>query len=685
MNVSSQKLSEHGVDPAVAEDLARQINALLDPNDPGESWRKLTASLLTPAQPCEAHRYVHAVLFEHWDLATGPKPVWLPSPQVIEHANVTTLRKRLGLADLPAVQRWSVQNVEAFWQLVVEALGIKFDQQPQRMLADPAQVQSPTWLPGAQMNIVESCFSEAALRGAAPAIIVGTRSGELKRQSYDELRRLTNRVSNGLVEAGFKPGDAVAIDMPMTGESVAIYLGIIQAGCAAVSIADSLAAEQITMRLKLGAASGIFTTDHMWRGGKRLPMYEKVIEADAPRAIVLDGPDGNSVERRDGDVTWEAFLSDKDEFQAHYGPPDQVMNILFSSGTTGEPKAIPLDHTMPIKSAMDGHYHQDIHPEDVVVWPTSLGWMMGPWLIYASLINRATIALFEDVPMGRPFGQFVQDVKATMLGVVPSIVCQWRETGCIEGLDWSSVRTLSSTGECSNPDDYFYLMYLAGYRPVIEYCGGTEIGGGYVCSTVVQPNAPGTFSTASLGLDFLILDDDAQPTDSGEVWLVPPSIGLSTYLLNRDHDEVYFDGAPKGPQGQTLRRHGDHFQQLGGGYTRGQGRTDDTMNLGGIKVSSAEIERALGQVPDIRETAAIAVPPPGGGPDRLVVYAVTEPGSNITGEDLLQPMRQAVRQHLNPLYKITDVVVIDALPRTASQKVMRRSLRSRYTEQETAK
>ena len=682
MNISPQQLQDRGAAAAVADDLARRINELVDPHDPGQSWRKLTDAVLTTALPVEVHRCVHDLLFEAWDQTAGPKPVWLPSPEVIERSNLAALQNRLGLADYQAVHRWSVENVEAFWELVIETLGIQFQQQPARILADPAEVKTPQWLPGARLNIVASCFPAEALQEGATAIVIGSASGELKRQSYDELRRLTNRVSNGLVEAGFKPGDAVAIDMPMTAPSVAIYLGIIQAGCAAVSIADSMAAPQISMRLRIAGATGIFTTDHIRRGEKRLPMYEKVIEAEAPRAIVLDGPDGRLVDCRAGDLGWDEFLSANDEFEPHHGPPDQVMNILFSSGTTGEPKAIPLDHTMPIKAAMDGHYHQDIHPGDVVVWPTSLGWMMGPWLIYAALINRGTIGLFEDVPTGRPFGKFIQDTKATMLGLVPSIVSHWRETRCIEGLDWSNLRVFSSTGECSNPDDYFYLMYLAGYRPVIEYCGGTEIGGGYVTGTVVQPNAPSTFSTPSLGLDFVILDDEDQPADSGELWLVPPSIGLSNRLLNRDHDEVYFAGAPLGPQGQTLRRHGDHFQRLGGGYTRGQGRVDDTMNLGGIKVSSAEIERAVGEIAGVRETAAIAVPPPGGGPDRLVIYAVAEPGADVTAETLLQPMRQAVRGQLSPLFKITEVVLIDALPRTASQKVMRRALRAAYVEQE---
>ena len=380
------------------------------------------------------------------------------------------------------------------------------------------------------------------------------------------------------------------------------------------------------------------------------------------------------------DLSWEDFLSDDDAFEPLPCAPEAATTILFSSGTTGEPKAIPWSHTTPLKCAADGFLHQDIRPGDVAAWPTSLGWMMGPWLIYASLINRATIALFDGVPTGREFGRFVQDAGVTMLGVVPSMVRTWRSSGCMEGLDWSAIRAFSSTGEPSNGDDYLYLMALAGYRPVIEYCGGTEIGGGYITGTVVHPSAPTTCTTPALGIDLLILDEAGLPASNGEVFLRPPSIGLSTTLLNQDHHAVYFDDTPQAAGSVPLRRHGDQIEQLSGGGYRIHGRVDDTMNLGGIKVSSAEIERLLNTVAGVVETAAVGVQPPGGGPARLVVYAVPEARTETTAEELQARFRHAIRAHLNPLFRIHDVVLVDALPRTASNKTMRRVLRASYAQ-----
>jgi acetyl-CoA synthetase len=223
-----------------------------------------------------------------------------------------------------------------------------------------------------------------------------------------------------------------------------------------------------------------------------------------------------------------------------------------------------------------------------------------------------------------------------------------------------------------------FLMSLAGYRPIIEYCGGTEIGGGFITGTVVQNASPAVFSTASLGLDIVILDENDQVADNGELFLIPPSIGLSNELLNQDHYKVYFENTPKGPNEQLLRRHGDQFERLAGGYFRGHGRADDTMNLGGIKVSSAEIERTLNSIEAVNETAAIAVSGQGGGMSRLVVYTVLTPGANIEKETLQKTMQKTIKQNLNPLFKVHDVLLVDSLPRTASNKIMRRKLRSQY-------
>ena len=157
--------------------------------------------------------------------------------------------------------------------------------------------------------------------------------------------------------------------------------------------------------------------------------------------------------------------------------------------------------------------------------------------------------------------------------------------------------------------------------------------------------------------------------------LTRPSIGLSEELMNRDHHDVYFAGTPSNER--HLRRHGDLLAREPAGTFRALGRVDDTMNLGGIKVSSAELEATVAVANGVAEVAAVAVPPPDGGPDRLIMFVVPTDGS-VDLDSLRSAMQTEIRSHLNPLFRIHDLVVVDALPRTASHKVMRRVLRKQY-------
>ena len=537
------------------------------------------------------------------------------------------------------------------------------------LFADP---RNPEWLCGASFNIVGSCFL------APPdhiAIRHGGIDGETHDITYGELLARVRAFADRLTSDGFEPGSRIAIVMPMNVHSVAAYLGILYAGCAAVSIADSFAPTEIEKRLRISEATAVIFASQFERTGKTINLGKRVIEA-------VQACENDQIKIRLYPTDQYDLFPEFDQVAfLQNGPttagPDHIVNVLFSSGTTGDPKAIPWDQTTPIKCATDGLYHHDIRSGDVVVWPTNLGWMMGPWLIFASLMNKATIGLFEDAPTGEAFGKFVQDAKTTMLGVVPALVRHWKKTKCMEGFDWSSIRCFSSTGEASNPTDMTYLSALAGFKPIIEYCGGTEIGGGYVSSTMIQPNVPAAFSTAAVGNYFVILGEQGQPTDEGELYIVPPSIGLSRKLLNRDHFETYYADVPENEL--PLRRHGDRLQRLPSGYFRACGRMDDTMNPGGIKVGSAEIEAIINGIDSIDESAVIAVPGSDSGPDQLVAFVVSKSGIEI--ESKLKEINLAIREKLNPLIRIARIRIANSLPRTASNKIMRRELRKQELQQ----
>jgi acyl-coenzyme A synthetase/AMP-(fatty) acid ligase len=632
-------------------------------------WTRISQELLAPSHPFALHRLLYRSAVSNWN--DGPPPAWTPTLTDAKQTNVGRILEARGpellvtykdpIASFQDFYELSVTNPEVYWKIVFDELSLKFHKRPSCILAsDETEFRGEPcpggrWLPGARLNAAECCLQiDSKARAQEPAILWRDEGQEddspVQSLTMEELRKRVCQVANALEGAGFRKGDAIAINMPMNVHA-----------------------------------------DVILRGQRTHPLFNRVVEAKAPRAIVLPACDQViQVTLREGDLSWDAFLElasevDRpDDFEAVALDIEDTSNILFSSGTTGDPKAIPWTHGTPIKAAADAWAHHDIRHKDVVAWPTNLGWMMGPWLIYAALLNRASIALYNGAPLGHGFAKFIQDARVTMLGLVPSIVKAWRSSNAVNGCDWSHLRCFSSSGEASNVDDYLWLMSQAKYKPIIEYCGGTEIGGGFVTGSMLQPQALSAFSTPAMGCKIIILDDHGLPLPSdkpgtGECALDPSIFGASMLLLNANHFNVYYKGMPQF-QGKTLRRHGDEIERTVGGYYRAHGRVDDTMNLGGIKVSSVEIERVCNAAhEDVLETAAVGVPPSGGGPEQLLIVVVLKEGATgISPEELKKVFNKAIQAKLNPLFKVNAVATATSLPRTASNKVMRRMLRSQY-------
>jgi len=678
--MDSRDLERLGMSAAGARALAGDMNACLDrhpdrsnPDAQVRLWLEVRDVLLRHPESrwrFEVHRSLYDLAYEGRPTDAVPAPAWAPPAGSAEETNLGRLMAELGAETYEDLHGWSVAHREVYWETIVERLGIVFRRRPSRILTPSGDPSKPDWLPGAELNIAESCFQSDPDR---VAIVHATEGDPAPRHmTYAQLRRIASRVASGLDGLGIARGERVALYMPMTAESVAIYLGVVLAGRAVVGIADASAPPELAKRIRIGDAKAVFTIEGYHRDEKPQTIYEKVVEADAPRAVVLPRDEDGTVRLlRPADVAWDAFLGDDTPYAAVPCRPSDLTNVLFSSGTTKDPKAIPWTHTTPIKSAADAYLHHDVRPTDVLAWPTSFGWMMGPWLTYASLVNRGTMALYVGAPHRRGFGEFVSRAGVTVLGVVPKLVRSWKAERTMEGLDWSRIRLFSSTAEPSTPEEMLYLMFLAGYRPIVEYCGGTEIGGGYLTGTIVQPAAPSTFSTPAMGLDFDILED-GRPASRGEVFLHPPSIGLSNDLLNYDHDREYYAGLPRGPKGEVLRRHGDRIERLGGGYFRHHGRIDDMININGVKTSAEEMRSVLLHEL-VYDAKPVAVDVDGSGQHSLVVYAVPKDASLLDSEPLRDRLSKdfvrAIKEKLNPLLAhVHDVVLVPELPQAGPGK-----------------
>jgi len=653
-----------------------------DPAQLDPSWQAFVDRVRREPLPFDVHLKTFRTIFGGRRPEDGPPAVWVPDQGTIDRSNIMASMEGKKIDRYADFYRWSIQDRPAFWNHTLKQLGIVFTKPFSAILDLTGSVRQPRWFPDAELNIVDSCFNSDPNR---PAVITPGPDGDsLSFTTYGELEHLVNRVAHGLCERGLAPERAITLYMPLSIECVVAYLAIIRAGSSVVSIADSFPAAEVRRRMSIAGSSCVVTLDYYNRSGKIIPLYDTVINAGASKIIVVPSVNQNT-RLRGTDICWSDLLSNENDFESNIGEGYRTSNIIFSSGTTGDPKAIPWSHLTPIKSAMDGHYHQDIHAYDVTAWPTNIGWMMGPWLIYATLINGACMALYPGAIDTPDYARFIQRAGVTILGVIPSLVRKWRHNGITEGVKWPSIRLFSSTGEPASRTDYLWLMSRTNYSaPIIEYLGGTEIGGGHLACTVLQPCSPATFTTANLGVDFVILDENGIVVNEGgigELFLMPPALGMSQRLLNGDHDKVYFDGCPAGPQNLVLRRHGDNTQQLHRGYYRSQGRADDAINLGGIKVGPVELEYIIDNHPSIYESAALAVQPEGEGSERLVVFIVPEKrNTKLDVFVLKKELQTMISSKLNPLFKIHEVIISSELPHTASGKIVRRKLRKEISE-----
>ncbi|KAL3616361.1 putative CoA ligase ccl12 [Castilleja foliolosa] len=706
--VGLEDLIGAGLAPEEAKDLERELkDAIISHGfEAKELWRQITArKLLKPRHPFPLHQLIYYAVYRNYDEAVhGPPLYWFPSLYESKHTNLGRLMESHGprllgasykdpITSFKQFHHFSVQHPEIYWKLILNELSIKFTVPPKCILDTSDKYnRTGTWLPGAVLNIADCCLqpSDYLKKNDDGLAIVWRDEGDddrdVERMTLKELREQVMLVANAL-DSAFCRGDAIAIDMPMTSTAVIIYLAIVLSGFIVVSIADSFAPQEIATRLRVSKAKAVFTQDFIIRGGRKFPLYSRVVEAGPTKVIVVPATGKDvSIQLRSQDLSWETFLASAyslprcNYYSPVYQPVDTVTNILFSSGTTGDPKAIPWSQLSPIRCAADSWTSLDVQTGDVVCWPTNLGWVMGPILLYSCFLAGGTLALYHGSPLGRGFGKFVQDAGVTILGTVPSLVKTWKNTCCMEGLNWTKLKLFASTGEASSIDDDLWLSSMAYYKPIMECCGGTELASSYILGNCLQPQAFGAFSYASMGAGFVIFDENGTPYPDdqpcvGEVGLFPLYMGATDRLLNADHDEVYFKGMPM-YKGRQLRRHGDLLKRTVGGFLTVQGRADDTMNLGGIKTSSVEIERICNRADEsVLETAAISVAPPSGGPEQLTIFVVLKKGFYTKQDELKMKFSRAIQTNLNPLFKVSFVKIIPEFPRTASNKLLRRVLR----------
>jgi len=637
----------------------------------------------------------------------GGEIVWRPTADYVNRSHLKKFMGMHGLASFDALLQRSTADVAWFTDAILKYLDIQF-QQPYTQVVDLSRgIQWPQWCVGGQLNIVYNCvdkYQANAELARRPAIVWEGEDGQTQTLTYAELYRRVNQCANALRSLGFGRGDAIGLFMPMTPEIVIALLAIVKIGGIVLPLFSGYGVSAIVSRLADGNAKALFTADGFFRRGHVVPMKSVADEAVAQletlhttflQKIIVVKRAGNAVELKAGrDHWWHELMPAQSDFAAlEPTSAEDPLMIIYTSGTTGKPKGAVHTHCgFPVKAAQDMAFGTDIHPPegdlrpgDLLWWMTDMGWMMGPWLVFGTLLLGATMFLYDgapDYPAPDRLWAIVARHKITGLGISPTLVRALIKFGDepVKKHGLASLRLFASTGEPWNPHPWLWLFNTVGQGklPIINYSGGTEISGGIVMGNPLLPLKPCAFSAPCPGIAADVVDENGNSIRNrvGELVIRAPWIGMTRGFWRdpKRYEETYWSRFP------NVWVHGDFAAVDDDGLWYILGRSDDTIKVAGKRLGPAEVESVLVAHPAVVEAAAIGVPDEVKG-NEVVCFCVLRPGHAPTVE-LREELRAKVAEELGKPLKPREVKFVKDLPKTRNAKVMRRIIRAAYLGQE---
>jgi len=633
----------------------------------------------------------------------GGEFVWHPTPELIAQSNLQRFIDKHALGSYGELMRRSTTDIAWFWDTILRDLDIQF-YKPYARVVDLNDGKSwARWCVDGEMNIVHNMLDKYAGTEIDNRVAIKSEieDGTMRALTYKELREQVDRMAAALRGLGLGNGDAIGVFMPMVPEIVIAMLAIVKIGGIFLPLFSGFGASAIASRLNDAEAKALFTADGTTRRGKfcamkpvadeaasKIPTLKHLIVLPTAGPLKLDCLKQSSFRTQESlpcrTHTWGELLHQNSnlEHQTSVTSAEDPMMIIYTSGTTGRPKGAVHTHCgFPIKSAQDMWHGLDLHPDETLFWMTDMGWMMGPWEVFGTLILGATMMLYDgapDFPGPDRVWSLVDRHQVTALGVSPTLIRALRRHGdeIVHQHDLSSLRKFASTGEPWNPDPWMWLFQNVGRRklPIINYSGGTEISGGIVMGNVLTPMKPCAFSGPLPGMAADVVDENGKSVRGrvGELVIREPWIGMTRGFWRdpQRYIESYWSRWP------DVWVHGDWAAVDDDGLWYILGRSDDTIKIAGKRLGPAEVESILVAHPQVSEAAAVGVPDPIKG-EALVCFCVLRKGVN--GDvDLAAELKGNVARDLGKALAPHDVLFVGDIPKTRNAKVMRRIVRAAY-------
>jgi acetoacetyl-CoA synthetase len=560
--------------------------------------------------------------------------------------------------------RWSVDDLEGFWSSIADHFDVAFHEPPAAVLGR-REMPGARWFAGATLSYPEHIFAQRD--GDAVALHHASELRPLGAMTWRELRTLTARIQAGLRALGVGRGDRVVAYMPNIPETVAAFLATAGLGAIWSSCSPDFGARSVVDRFAQIEPAVLLAVDGYRYGGRDFDRTQVVdeIHAQVGGALVRLG-------YLDGGGFADGFLGPPDaELELAPVPFHHPLWVLYSSGTTGLPKAIVHGHGgILLEQLKHQNLHLDMHAADRAFWFTTTGWMMWNFLV-GVLLTPASIVLYDGNPAAPSLDRLwdlAAEAGITCLGTSAAFIASCMKAGVTPaagGRDLHALRSVGSTGSPLSPEGFRWIYDQLGADTwLFSTSGGTDVCTAFVGGVPLLPVYEGELQARSLGCDVQSFDADGRAlTDAvGELVITQPMPSMPLYFWN-DPDgarlrDAYFEMYP------GVWRHGDWIEITSRGTAVIYGRSDSTINRGGVRMGTSEIYRAVLAIDEIVDALVVDVD------GWMALFVVPRDGATTLDGDLRAQIARRVREDCSPRHVPDDVYAVAEVPRTLSGKVL---------------
>ena len=628
-----------------------------------------------------------------------PAPLWTPSPQRKSLANITKFSQfvatsqGLDIPDYDSLHEFSINYREQFWDCLWDFCnikGTKFSTSGQQILLENGdKMPGAKFFTQAKLNFAENLLTKT---GNSDAIVFWGEDKVKTRMSWDELHRQVSQIQQAFKDIGLGEGDRVAAMIPNCPEAIIAMLAASSLGAIWSSCSPDFGVQAVLDRFSQIEPKIFISCDGYFYNGKTIDISEKITavcdQLQARKNIIISyvTQQDSAPDALETIVNCVAF----DELLAQFSPKrvkflplpfDHPLYILFSSGTTGIPKCIVhCQGGMLFQHLKEHQLHCNIKPDDRVFYFTTCGWMMWNWLASA-LASKATLMLYDGSPFypdGNVLFDYAQQEKFSLFGTSAKFIDAVRNAGLspIHSHDLSTISTITSTGSPLAEENFrFVYSDIKSDIHLASMSGGTDIGACFVIGVPINPVYAGEIQGPALGMAIQVWSDDGKPLSGEKGELIChkafPSMPIKFW---NDHDGSKYHDAYFG-RFNNVWCHGDFAEWTKNGGMIIHGRSDATLNPGGVRIGTAEIYNQVEQLKEVQEAICIGQKWPGGQGDVRVVLFVVMARNFALDEIMIAKIKKKIRDGASPRHVPAIVIEVSDIPRTKSGKITELAVR----------